>query len=489
MMTVGIKAFGAYIPKVRLQRAVMAQAYSWFNPALTSLQQGERAIANWDEDALTMGVEAARNALDSEQCQNIDSLYFASTTFPFQDRQNAGLVAEALHLGTNLHAVDMTGSQRCGTSSLLTALRVAIGGDGSALVIAGEKRQTKAAGALQLTSGDGAAAFLIGPGAGCATLVGYGTQSIDFVDHYRGQNQAFDYSWEERWVRDEGFMKIVPKAITQSFEHANVSGSAIDHFCFPSSPRRVAQSLAKTLGIKEGAVRDNLQGKSGEAGCAHPLLMLAHALEGATPNQLILVVGFGQGCDALLFRTTDKIVDQTPTKTVSNLLTTGRSDDNYHRYLAINGLVTIDQGLRAEVDKQTGLTTLYRNKDMLLGLIGGHCTACDTFQYPKTNLCVNPECGAMNTQTDHPFSNMSCRLASYTADRLTFSPDPPAYYGMIQFDQGGRAMMDFTDIAPGSTLVVGQPMQLMFRVKDYDTARGFRRYFWKAVPLNNNGEY
>lgn len=488
-MTVGIAAFGAYIPKVRLQRAVMAQAYGWFNPALAGLQQGERAIANWDEDALTMAVEAARNALDSGPCQNIDSLYFASTTLPFQDRQNAGIAAEALHLGTDLHAVDITGSQRSGTSALLTALRVAMGSDGKTLVIGGEKRQAKAAGPLQLTSGDGAAAFLIGPGAGCATLVGYGTQSVDFVDHYRGQNQAFDYFWEERWIRDEGFMKIVPTAITQSFEHANVSGTAIDHFCFPSAAKRVAQTLAKTLHINEGAVRDNLQGKSGETGSTHPLLMLAHALEDATPNQLILVVGFGQGCDALLFRTTEEILDQKPTKTVSDILATGRTDDNYHRYLAINELVTIDRGLRAEVDKQTGLTTLYRNKDMLLGLIGGHCGACDTLQYPKTALCVNPECGATNTQTDHSFSNMSCRLASYTADRLTFSPDPPAYYGMVQFDQGGRAMMDFTDIAPDSNLVVGQPMQLMFRVKDYDTARGFRRYFWKAVPIDNNGEH
>ena len=44
-MTVGIHAFGAYIPKARLQRKVMAHAYSWFNPALASLGQGERAIA------------------------------------------------------------------------------------------------------------------------------------------------------------------------------------------------------------------------------------------------------------------------------------------------------------------------------------------------------------------------------------------------------------------------------------------------------------
>ncbi len=82
-MSVGIHAFGAYIPKVRLQREVMAHAYSWFNPSLASLGQGERAIANWDEDARTMAVEAGCNALTSQQYRQIDGLYLASCILPF----------------------------------------------------------------------------------------------------------------------------------------------------------------------------------------------------------------------------------------------------------------------------------------------------------------------------------------------------------------------------------------------------------------------
>ena len=155
-----------------------------------------------------------------------------------------------------------------------------------------------------------------------------------------------------------------------SFLQSSLKIANLYNFCSVCLDFQKEQIFPKTLHIKEGAVRDNLQGKSGETGSTHPLLMLAHALEDATPNHLILVVGFGQGCDALLFRTTEEILDQKPTKTVSDILATGRTDDNYHRYLAINELVTIDRGLRAEVDKQTGLTTLYRNKDMLLGLIG-----------------------------------------------------------------------------------------------------------------------
>jgi hypothetical protein len=29
-------------------------------------------------------------------------------------------------------------------------------------------------------------------------------------------------------------------------------------------------------------------------------------------------------------------------------------------------------------------------------------------------------------------------------------------------------------------------MRMMFRIKDVDAQRGFRRYFWKATPVGGN---
>ena len=153
------------------------------------------------------------------------------------------------------------------------------------------------------------------------------------------------------------------------------------------------------------------------------------------------------------------------------------------RYLAFNDLIELDRGLRAEVDKQTGMTTLYRNKDMILSLFGGKCRTCGTLQFPKSNICVNPNCGATHSQDDHRFPDTMAKLNSFTADRLTYSPDPPAYYGMVEFIEGGRAMIDFTDVDPVLGLEVGMDMRMVFRVKDYDMMRGFRRYFWKAAPV------
>ncbi|MEL0114299.1 MAG: hypothetical protein VW835_21430, partial [Rickettsiales bacterium] len=57
----GILSYGAYIPRKRLQRQAVVEANSWFNPALKAYAKGERSMCNWDEDAVTMAVEAARD--------------------------------------------------------------------------------------------------------------------------------------------------------------------------------------------------------------------------------------------------------------------------------------------------------------------------------------------------------------------------------------------------------------------------------------------
>ena len=128
----------------------------------------------------------------------------------------------------------------------------------------------------------------------------------------------------------------------------------------------------------------------------------------------------------------------------------------------------------------------WRNRETVTSFTGGKCSKCGTLQFPKTDICVNPNCNAIGTQEPHGFADMGARIKSYTADRLTYSPDPPSCYGMIEFEEGGRVMIDFTDI-DGDALKVGQPMQMMFRIKDIDTSRGFRRYYWKAAPVAAKG--
>lgn len=476
---IGITAFGGYIPRLRLSRKAIVDANAWANAALRAYGRDERAIANWDEDSLTMGVEAARDGLKGVPRERVRALYFASTTFPFADRLNSGVAAEALNLKDELDTLDIAASQRAATSGLIAAFKAAAAGP--LLFIAADKRRAKAGGAQELLWGDGAAALLLGSEDPVAEFLGSYSEAVDFVDHYRGQTSAFDYQWEERWIRDEGYTKIVPPVLEGLLRKTGVTPAEIAHFVFPCTYRRLPQAIAKKAGLREESVRDNLGAVCGETGAAHPLVMLVDTLEEAKPGELILLAGFGQGCDALLFRATEALPRLAPRNGIKGALRRRKSETNYQKFLAFNDLVEIERGMRAEVDKQTALSALYRKKDMLLGFVGGRCEQCDTVQFPKSNVCVNPNCNAIHSQVDHPFADIPAKIRSYTADRLTYTPDPPAYYGMVEFEGGGRLMADFSDVDEGQ-VEVGMPMRMAFRIKEYDPQRGFTKYFWKAVP-------
>jgi 3-hydroxy-3-methylglutaryl CoA synthase len=476
-MTKGILAFGAYIPWRRLPRKAIAETHGWFNPALKGQAKGERAFCNWDEDPVTMAVEAARDALSGRDRSTITALRFASTTYPFLDRLHSGIVAGALSLSEDVSAIDVGATQRAGTSALIEAL----GSDGETLVIASEKRGAKAASPVEMSSGDGAAAVLIGEGTPVARLLGKASRTVDFVDHFRSVDNQFDYQWEERWIRDAGYMAAVPPAIKRCLEQAKIAAKDVTHFCMPATLARVANTVAKAAGIDEKAVCDPLHANCGDTGAAHALVLVVAALEKAKPGDKILLVGFGQGADALLLEVTPEIANRPKNLGVAGHLARRKEEPSYGRFLAFNDLIELERGMRSETDKATALSSLYRNRETVTSFAGGKCSKCGTLQFPRSDICVNPNCNAIGTQEPHPFADMAGRIKSYTADRLTYAPDPPSCYGMIEFEEGGRVMIDFTDI-DADALKVGQPMRMMFRIKDIDTARGFRRYYWKAAP-------
>ena len=476
---VGITAFGGYVPRLRLARKAIVAAHVWADPGLKGKARGERSMCNWDEDAVTMGVEAARNCLASTSVSP-EAILFASTSAPFADRQNAGIISTALSLGEDIASVDVGASQRAGVTALIQGMAAVQSGIyQSALVVAADKRRTKAASPGELAFGDGAAAVTIGNGEVLLEFVAAHSATVDFVDHFRGSDAEHDYAWEERWIRDEGYMKIVPRALEAVLKAAGAKPESVTHFCMPCTLSRVVPAIAKRAGIAENAVRDTLGTVCGDTGAAHPLVLLVHALQDAKPGERILVASFGQGCDALLFEVTDAITQLPARSGVKGALARRKEEANYAKFLAFNDHVVLERGMRSETDKATPLSTLYRNRDMVTGLVGGKCRACGTMQFPSGRYCVNPKCNALDSQEPRPFSDVPASVMSYTADSLTYSPNPPHYYGMVQFEGGGRMMADFTDV---DAVEVGMPMRMMFRIKETDPARGFVRYFWKAAP-------
>ncbi len=479
---VGIVAFGAYVPRLRLNRQAVYDANKWFAPGLRGLAKGERSMANWDEDSITMAVEASRDCLTSHKAEDVRNIYFASTTHPFKDRQNAGVIGTALNVEQNLSATDIGGSLKAGTSALIAGLNASREG-APTLVAAADKRMARVASSGELNYGDGAAALLCGTENVIAKLVGHHSVSMDFVDHFRGDESDFDYGWEERWIRDEGYSKIVPPAIKAALASCKLKGTDIAHFIMPSPMPAVPKQMAKMVGIGEGAVRDLLGATLGDTGAAHALVMLVDALEAAKAGERIMVVAFGQGVDILVFEVTAEKDKLPARKGLSGWMARRKEEKNYMKFLAFNEMLPIDKGMRAEFDKKTALSVLWRKRDMIYGLVGGKCKVCGTVQFPRSQVCVNPNCHAVDSQDPYAMAGLECSVMSFTADSLTYSPDPPAYYGMITFPEGGRFMADFTD-SDKDQVKVGAKMRMTFRIRDNDQMRGgFKRYFWKAAPV------
>ncbi len=479
---IGITSYGAYIPRLRLNRSSIVQAMGWFAPAIMAVSQGERSVCNWDEDALTMAVAAARDCLKGMDKSQLDALYLASTTLPFADRQNAGVVGAALNLKEEMISTDFTSSQKVSTTALITALEVIKSGERKNIMVAAtDKRDTKAAYFYEMWFGDGAAALSVGDDNVIAEFLGSYSVSADFVDHYRGSLNDFDYYWEERWTRDEGYGKIMPQVINGLLDKLNITMEDVDTLVYPCFFKGDHKKIANKLGAAEKLV-DNLHEVCGETGTAHPFVMLVSALEKAKPGDRILVAGYGQGANALYFKVTDNILNMAPRKGFTGHIENKKSLDNYNKYLKFRNLLQTEMGIRAESPSQTAMTVLYRKNKMILGLVGGKCTQCGTPQYPKMDICVNPTCGEVHSQEEFEFADIPVKIKTYTADMLAVSVEPPAMYGMVQFEGGGRLFADFTDCTQ-EELRVGLPMTMEFKRKNVDKDRGMVNYFWKAVPV------
>ncbi|MEC9392663.1 MAG: 3-oxoacyl-[acyl-carrier-protein] synthase III C-terminal domain-containing protein [Pseudomonadota bacterium] len=484
MKDVGIASIAGYIPKLRLLRKSVAEANAWMAPNLVGKGKGTKSISNWDEDSVTMSVEAARRVLGPEDDRSyVDNLFLASTTMPFADRLNSGIIRAALTLDESTLCTDISSSLKCGTTALINAISTVQSGKSNySLVVASDKRKSRVASSQELDFGDASTAVSISNENIIAKVLATASISDDFVDHFRGPNEEFDYNWEERWIRDEGYLKIIPKLIKKLLEDNNINPSEIKKFILPCVFPRVPQTISKICGIDPENVVDNLALSTGDTGSAHSLLLLTHVLENSTPGEKILICSFGGGGDAILLETTDLVKKFKNDESISSMLDNGIEETNYMKYLTFNDLVKWEKGMRGEIDRKTALTTLYRHNDAIMGLIGGKCSKTGTIQFPASRISVSPNSPDIDTQEPYKLAEKRANILSWSADYLSFSINPPNYYGIVSFEEGGRIMMDFTDVGEGE-IESGKDVKMVFRIKAFDEIRGFTRYFWKAVPI------
>ncbi|HKA28521.1 MAG TPA: OB-fold domain-containing protein [Candidatus Binatia bacterium] len=457
----GILRYGSYVPYFRLTRAAIGAG------------KGERAVASYDEDSVSMAVEAARDAVRGGVA--LDAILFATLSPPYAEKLNTATIQAALDLPQQVSSAELAGSSRMGLGALLLGLDLARAGRRT-LVCAGDVVVGAPGGARESQGGDAAVAFVTGgDGEAIARLVGRASATIEILDVWRLPEEPFARQWEERFTADTMAPAITDTA-KRALESAGVAPSSLAAVILDGTNPRSMAGLPKALGLEPGQLADPLSVSVGRAGTAHAGLLLARALDDAKPGDRILVVSEADGADALVFEVTPAIKDMPPVRAVDRWIASKRNDLAYNTYLRWRGVLPFEPPRRPDPERPAA-PPMRRHERWKLAFVGSRCTKCQAGHLPPQRVCV--KCGAVDQMRDERFADTSCRVATYTLDHLAYSMQPPVVAAFVDYEGGGRFSCELTDVEP-KDVAIGNHLEMTFR--RLFTAQGVHNYFWKARP-------
>lgn len=466
---VGIISFGAYVPYNRLDRRHIKAAFG------KPVPPGEKAVANYDEDSITMGVAAALECCRFIESRYLDAVYFATTTSPYSEKQCATVIAGVLDTGPHVRTADFTNSLRSASTAMLAAMDSAENGL-NVLVSAADCRLGAADGQLENGLGDAAASFVLGNRNVVAEIIAWQSVSVDFHDQWRAAKDEFVRSWEERFCVTQGYSKFVVEAAKGVMKKAGLKPSDFFRIVNYAPTPRYQTEIAVRLGFELAQIQDSLYSTIGNAGAAYAPMMLVNALEEAKPGDKILFLTYGEGSDALVFQVTDEILKLNPRPSVKKYLALKKNTMNYENYLRWRGLIATEPAKRPRQERSS-LPDYYRNFTKNYTLCGCRCLECGTPQFPPTKVCI--QCQAIDKMEKYHFYGRKAKVVTYTVDYLTDSPDPPSIVVVVDFEGGGRMFCTLVD-CDLDTIRVGMEIKMSYR--RLFIVDGIHTYFWKAVP-------
>ncbi len=464
----GIISAGGYIPYWRLDRSQIVQTFG------SGGGRGTRAVASFDEDTTTMGVEAARIARRGAPDVVPHALTFATASPAYLDKTNATTVHAALRLEREAAAFDFGGALR----SSLGALRAALRPGKPVLVVSADARDGLPTSADEAAGGDGAAALLVGAdedGAVIAEFIGGGTATEEFIDRWRLPGEKRSKAWEERFGETK-YLPLGEDAFNAALKAAELSVDQIDKLIVTGAHPRAVRSLTPRLGVDKENIVDDLASSVGWTGTAHPALLLTSALEHAEPDQVIALLSLADGADALIFRTTDAIASYQPGRTIDAQIE-ARADLPYGKFLSWRDWVTLEPPRRPEPGRISASIS-GRREDWKYGFVGSRDRSTGALHLPPQR--VSREGGAVDDMEPVPMADVPGTIATFTIDRIAYSPSPPIVFAVVDFDGGGRSAIELCDLDVDE-LKMGDRVEMTFR--RLFTADGIHNYFWKARPI------
>jgi hydroxymethylglutaryl-CoA synthase len=461
----GIVSVGGYVPRARLDCSAITGFVG------SGGGRGTRSVASYDEDTTTMGVEAARVALRSAPAEvRPDALWFSTVAPAYLDKTNATTVHAALRLDHDVAAFDMVGAVRSAVGALSTALK----SSGTTLVVASDLRTGLPGSGDEASGGDAAAAVVVGEGDGVlAELIGTASATEEFVERWRTPGDARSKQWEERFGETK-YLPLGDQAWREALKSAGIEAGDVDTVIVAGLHARAVRSLKARLGVTKDALADDLSATIGNSGAAQPLLLLTRALETSEPGKVIALVVLADGADVLLFRTTDAVASWQSARSVDAQVAAG-TEVPYGKFLAWRGMLTVEPPRRPEPQRVSS-SAAGRHEDWKFGFVGGRSPETGEPQLPPLP----------NSTGTVPMADVEGTIATFTVDRIAYSPSPPIVFAVVDFDGGGRLPIELTD-AKVEDLSMGDRVEMTFR--RLFTSDGIHNYFWKARPVlrSSNG--
>ncbi len=462
----GILAFGGYVPFRRLDRRAIAPVAGGGGGS------GTRSVASYDEDTTTMGVEAARAAIAGAPGVSPATMWFATTAPAYADRTNATTVHAALRLDRDVLAADASGAVRSAVASLRSALVT----PEPSLVVAADIRVGLPGSADETAGGDGAAALLVGDDADAPVLAEYlggASATEEFLDRWRVPGEQRSKVWEERFGEGR-YAALGEEAWERALKRTGLAAGDVDQLVVVGTHARAVATVGKRLAGPTTTLSDTLGATVGHTGAAHPLLTLCAALEAAHPGQVIALVSLADGADVVVFRTTAALAEHRAARPVAAQISSA-GPIAYGKYLAWRGLLTVEPPRRPE-PARVSASAAGRSAAWKFGFVGSRDARTGAVRMPPAVAGADPAAELEPA----PMADVVGTVATYTVDRLAYSPSPPVMFTVVDFDGGGRLPVELTDADPEG-VAIGMRVEPTFR--RLSSADGIHNYFWKVRPL------
>lgn len=311
---IGIASYGTYIPKNRIRIADIAKAWNKDAEEVSrSLGLTDKSVPSFDEDAVTIAIEAANACLSNFKgnVTDVDVLFVGSESHPYAVNPTSTIVGELLGIGNSYLAVDMEFACKAGTTAMQTiAGLVAAGHARYGLAIGADTAQGKPHDFLEYTAAAGGAAFILGSEKLVAKLLADTSYSSDTPDFWRRDGMRYP-SHAGRFTGEPAYYNHVTGAARRLLEMTGTKPADYDYCIFHMPNGKFPREVAKRLGFTPAQLAPSLLvDHIGNAYSATTMLALGAVLDITRPGQKIFMVSYGSGAgsDAFVWQTTDEIV-------------------------------------------------------------------------------------------------------------------------------------------------------------------------------------